>query len=71
MVHGPARALVEIAAIEASGALAGHHAVAAAKADLLRRLGRVDEARVAYDTAIASARNEVERRFLSRRRNAL
>ena len=71
MVEGPERALAEVEAIEASGALGAHHAVPAAKADLLRRLGRVEEARVAYDAAIAAAKNEVERRFLAARRAAL
>ncbi len=71
MVEGPERALADVEAIEASGALGAHHAVPAAKADLLRRLGRVEEARAAYDAAIATAKNEVERRFLTARRAAL
>ncbi|MBL8716667.1 MAG: RNA polymerase subunit sigma-24 [Myxococcales bacterium] len=71
MVEGPARALADVEVIEASGVLGAHHAVPAAKADLLRRLGRVEEARAAYDAAIAAAKNEVERRFLTARRAAL
>jgi RNA polymerase sigma-70 factor, ECF subfamily len=37
------------------------------RADLLRRLGRTNEARAAYDRALELARTEPERRFLSRR----
>ena len=43
----------------------------AARADLLRRAGRGDEAARAYDQAIAVARNERERRFLVQRRATL
>jgi RNA polymerase sigma-70 factor (ECF subfamily) len=39
----------------------------AARADLLRRLGRVDEAREAYDAALALTMQAAERRFLERR----
>lgn len=41
------------------------------RADLLRRLGRHDEAGHAYDQALASTANDAERRFLSGRRSAL
>jgi RNA polymerase sigma-70 factor, ECF subfamily len=37
------------------------------RAELLRRLGRADEARAAYELALALARVEPERRFLQRR----
>ena len=39
----------------------------AARADFLRRLGRVDEARTAYEEALLLTENEPERRFLQRR----
>ena len=39
----------------------------ATRADLLRRLGRADEARAAYDRALALTDDPVERRFLERR----
>lgn len=71
MVDGPAAALALVEALDAGGTLEGHPALPAARADLLRRLGRDDEARAAYDTAIAATRNEVERRFLARRRAGL
>lgn len=48
-----------------------YHAWHATRADLLRRLGRTDEARSAYDAAIALAGNDAEQAFLSGRRDAL
>ncbi len=48
--------------------LTGYHAWHATRADLLRRLGRNDQARQAYDDAIATTRNAAERAYLSRRR---
>jgi RNA polymerase sigma-70 factor, ECF subfamily len=43
----------------------------AVRADLLSRTGRNDEARTAYDAALALMSNEAERTFLRRARNAL
>jgi RNA polymerase sigma-70 factor (ECF subfamily) len=51
--------------------LAGYHAWHAARADLLRRLGRSAEARHAYDAAIAATHNTAERAYLSRKRGEL
>ncbi len=51
--------------------LAGYHAYHAARADLLRRLGRGEESRAAYDTAIALAGNTAETAHLTRRRDQL
>ena len=51
--------------------LDGYHAFHAARADLLRRLGRSGEARLAYDRAIALAGNTAEAAYLSRRRGQL
>jgi len=48
--------------------LAGYHLLPAARADLLRRLGRLDAAAHAYDAALALVRNAAERRYLERRR---
>ncbi|HXH40123.1 MAG TPA: RNA polymerase subunit sigma-24, partial [Thermoanaerobaculia bacterium] len=47
--------------------LAGYHLWHAARADLLRRMGRSDEALASYRRAHALAGNEAERRFLARR----
>ena len=51
--------------------LAGYHPYHATRADLLRRLGRNDEARTAYDRAIELAGNTAETAALSRRREEL
>lgn len=53
------------------GALDGYHAFHATRAELLRRLGRREEARNAYDRAIALAGNTAEIAYLSRRRDEL
>jgi RNA polymerase sigma-70 factor, ECF subfamily len=68
MSEGPEHGLRLIAGIEAGGALAEYHLLPAAKADLLRRLGRAEEAVSAYDTALSLGPNEAERRYLERRR---
>jgi RNA polymerase sigma-70 factor, ECF subfamily len=47
--------------------LGSYHAFHATRADLLRRLGRYDEAREAYDQAIALTENEAERTWLAGR----
>jgi RNA polymerase sigma-70 factor (ECF subfamily) len=51
--------------------LAGYHAWHAARADLLRRLGRTSEAKQAYDAAVAATQNSAERAYLSRKRGEL
>ena len=51
--------------------LLGYHAYVAARADMLRRLGREEESRAAYDRAIALAGNTAERAYLARRRDQL
>ena len=71
MAHGPEAGLAWMERLERSGALAGYHLLPAAQADLLRRLGRSDEARAAYERALALVRHPAERRFLERRRGEL
>jgi RNA polymerase sigma-70 factor (ECF subfamily) len=51
--------------------LAGYHAYHATRADLLRRLGRSQESRAAYDRAIELAGNTAETAYLTRRRDQL
>jgi RNA polymerase sigma-70 factor, ECF subfamily len=53
--------------IEKREELTGFHLLPAARADLLRRLGRIAEAGDAYRRALALATNDIERRFLRRR----
>jgi RNA polymerase sigma-70 factor (ECF subfamily) len=63
---------VALAALDRIGdPLAGYHAYHAARADLLRRLGRSQPSRAAYDQAIALAGNTAERAYLTRRRDQL
>ncbi len=52
-------------------ALSGYHAYHAARADLLRRQGRSQESREAYDKAIELACNTAETAYLTRRRAQL
>jgi RNA polymerase sigma-70 factor, ECF subfamily len=52
---------------ELSGSLASYHLWHSTRADLLRRLGRRDEAIEAYRKALQLAQNEAERRYLTRR----
>jgi RNA polymerase sigma-70 factor (ECF subfamily) len=66
-VRGP---LAGLAAMEALD-LGDYHLLHAARADLLRRLDRRQEAAAAYDIAINLAGNDVERRFLEDRRRSL
>lgn len=53
--------------LAASGVLAHYHLLPAARADLLRRTGRWEEAASAYQQALAQVDNEVERHYLLRR----
>ncbi|HEX8255398.1 MAG TPA: DUF6596 domain-containing protein [Thermoanaerobaculia bacterium] len=59
--------LLALDAILERGELHDYHLAHAARADLCRRLGRVDDARTSYQRALALAAQEPERRFLERR----
>ena len=67
MVDGPARALDLVDAIAARGGLRGYELLPAVRADLLRRLGRTEEARLAYRAATAATQLEPLRRLYARR----
>ncbi|MEU8055502.1 RNA polymerase sigma factor [Microbispora bryophytorum] len=71
MAHGPAAGLALVDALRETGALAGYHLLPAARADLLRRLGRTAEAAGAYREAAGLAATDAERRYLARRLAAL
>ncbi len=71
MRDGPAAGLSLIDGLIRRGELAEYHLAHSARADLCRRLGRTDEARAAYERALALARQEPERRFLERRLTSL
>jgi RNA polymerase sigma-70 factor, ECF subfamily len=67
MVDGPERALMLVDSIAKRGELDGYHLLPAVRADLLRRLGRREQAIEAYQQALQGAELEPERRFLAAR----
>jgi RNA polymerase sigma-70 factor (ECF subfamily) len=67
MRDGYETGLAVIDAIFRRGDLRDYRFAHAARADLCRRLGRVDEARASYDRALTLTRQAPERRFLERR----
>jgi RNA polymerase sigma-70 factor (ECF subfamily) len=67
MRDGPAAGLALIDTVLARGDLADYQFAHSARGELLRRLGRKDEARAAYERALALTNQEPERRFLRRR----
>ena len=69
--EGPEAGLEALDALGAEPQLAGYAYLAAARADLLRRLERTDEARLAYEEALHLSENAVERQFLAERLRAL
>jgi RNA polymerase sigma-70 factor (ECF subfamily) len=67
MADGIEVGLARVDALDASGALHGYRLLPATRADLLRRLGRLDEAAASYRVALSLAANDAERRYLARR----
>jgi RNA polymerase sigma-70 factor (ECF subfamily) len=61
------RGLRLIEQLEAGGELQSYHLLPAAKADILRRLGRRAEAAAAYERALELVTHDAERRYLERR----
>ena len=51
--------------------LDGYHYLHSTRAELLRRLERVEEARTAYERALELVHSDAERRFLERRLSEL
>jgi RNA polymerase sigma-70 factor, ECF subfamily len=66
-LDGPQVGLAEVEGLP----LEGYHAFHGTRAELLRRLGRREESRAAYDRAIALAGNSGETAYLIRRRDQL
>ena len=64
MADGPAVGLEQIDALDG---LDGFHLFHAARADMLRRLGRLTDAEVGYRAALRLAENGAERQYLERR----
>ena len=71
MADGPAKGLRAIDEAIAGGGLDAYYHAHSARADMCRRLGRVDEARASYRRALELARLEPERRFLQGRIDGL
>jgi RNA polymerase sigma-70 factor, ECF subfamily len=71
MSKGFETGLGQIEQIATSGDLGSYYLYYAARADLLRRLGRNDEALTAYERALSLTANAVERRYLRRRMREL
>jgi RNA polymerase sigma-70 factor (ECF subfamily) len=67
MVDGPARALDLVESLAARGEVRDFHLLHAARADFLKRLGRLAEAADAYQAALGAAKAEPERRWLEAR----
>ena len=67
MHDGEQAGLVEIDRLLATGELDGYHLAHAARADLLRRLGRREQAIAAYRQALALAQQGPDRQFLQKR----
>ncbi|UXI70140.1 RNA polymerase sigma factor [Tahibacter amnicola] len=67
MATSPEQGLAWMDRIAASGRLPEYHLLPAARADLLRRMARYDEAGVAYRMALALATNPAETAYLQRR----
>jgi RNA polymerase sigma-70 factor (ECF subfamily) len=67
MADGPPAGLALVVELERSGALSDYYLLPATRADLLRRLGRLGDAQIAYRRALELAPTEAERRYLQRR----
>jgi RNA polymerase sigma-70 factor (ECF subfamily) len=67
MADGPAAGLALVDALAGSEAMEGYHLLPATRADLLRRLGRTEEAATAYREALGLTSTDAERRYLGRR----
>jgi len=70
MAYGPAEGLALVDALRSEPALRSYHLLPAARADLLEKLERFDEARVEFERAASLTRNVRERDFLLGRAQA-
>jgi RNA polymerase sigma factor (sigma-70 family) len=71
LANGPDAGLTALDVLAAEPQLAGYGYLASARADFLRRLGRTEEARQAYEEALLLTENAIERDFLTARLNGL
>ncbi len=71
MADGMPAGLALVDELDASGLLDGYHLLPATRADLLRRAGRLAEARTAYERALELATTDTDRRYLTDRLHQL
>jgi predicted RNA polymerase sigma factor len=71
MAFGPAAGLEMVDALAHEPALANYHLLPSVRGDLLKKLGRVDEARAEFERAATLTRNAREREMLLERVRAL
>ena len=69
--EGPLAGLAALDALAAEPQLAAYVYLAAARADFLSKLGRLQEARAAYAEALLLTENAIEREFLDRKMRSL
>jgi len=67
VADGPSAGLADLDLLVGEPQLRGYSYLPAARADFLRKLGRLTEAHSAYEEALALTDNEVEREFLNER----
>ena len=67
MLFGPEAGLTIVDALTAEPALKAYHLLPSVRGDLLKKLGRFDEARIEFERAASLTRNERERRLLLER----
>jgi len=70
MAFGPAAGLEIVDALASEPSLENYHWLPSVRGDLLAKLGRLDEARVAFERAAALTRNARERELLLERAQA-
>jgi RNA polymerase sigma-70 factor (ECF subfamily) len=70
MAFGPAAGLELVDALSAEGALENYHLLPSVRGDLLKKLGRLEEARAEFERAAALTRNARERQLLLARAGA-
>jgi predicted RNA polymerase sigma factor len=64
MAFGPAAGLEVVEALSSDGALENYHLLPSVRGDLLKKLGRLEEARAEFERAAALTRNARERQLL-------
>jgi len=67
MAHGPAAGLNLVDALVHEPSLANYHLLPSVRGDLLKKMGRFDEARAEFENAASLAKNEREKRLLKAR----